>query len=92
MNLKDIYNQLILDHYKNPYNKDKTLPDAHSIHSTNNNCGDSVTLYFTIEPTGKCIEDVAFEAEGCVICQASASVLILKLTPKKMIGIQTFGH
>ena len=84
MNLKDIYNQLILDHYKNSYNKDKILPDAHSVHSANNNCGDSVTLHFTIEPTGECIEEVSFEAEGCVICQASASVLMQTVEGKNL--------
>jgi len=76
MELKDIYNQLILDNYKNPYKKGVNLKDSYSVSSTNNNCGDSVSLYFSIDDSNNRIKQVSFEAEGCVICQASASVLM----------------
>lgn len=87
MDLKDIYNQLILHHYKNPYNEGSLPTDAYSISSSNNNCGDSVSLYFTINESKKRIEQVSFEAKGCVICKASASILMKTVEGKELADI-----
>ena len=70
---KEIYEAIILDHHKFPRHYGK-LADANYLKSGKNpNCGDLITLYLFIE--GNCIKDVAYEAQGCAISRASASIM-----------------
>lgn len=73
--IKDLYNTLILTHYKKPYHKNKEIEPNHSAHSKNESCGDEVTIYFTFDQSQNRIKKSSFESKGCVICQASASIL-----------------
>ena len=71
--LEDLYQEVILDHYKNPRNK-RALPGAELSCSKNNPlCGDEITVKAHLED-GR-VADVAFEGKGCSISQASASML-----------------
>jgi nitrogen fixation NifU-like protein len=79
--LGDLFQDIILEHYKRPRNKG-TLEDATvDIHMNNPTCGDEIHLYLKVE--GGVVRDVAFEGEGCSISQSSISMMtqILKDQP-----------
>jgi nitrogen fixation NifU-like protein len=67
-----MYQEVILDHYKNPHGRGLRDGDV-EVHHTNPTCGDEITL--RVRMAGQTIEDVSYEGEGCSISQASASVL-----------------
>ncbi|WP_290052801.1 Fe-S cluster assembly sulfur transfer protein SufU [Amycolatopsis solani] len=73
MNLESMYQEIILDHYKNPHGRGLRDPfDAESF-QVNPTCGDEVTLRVKIDD-GK-VADVSYDGQGCSISQASTSVL-----------------
>ncbi|RJQ81387.1 Fe-S cluster assembly sulfur transfer protein SufU [Amycolatopsis panacis] len=73
MNLESMYQEIILDHYKNPHGRGLRDPfDAESF-QVNPTCGDEITL--RVKVTGGKVEDVSYAGQGCSISQASASVL-----------------
>ena len=73
MNLESMYQEIILDHYKNPHGHGLREPfDAESF-QVNPTCGDEITLRLKVE--GDKVADVSYEGQGCSISQASASVL-----------------
>ncbi|WP_436699733.1 Fe-S cluster assembly sulfur transfer protein SufU [Nocardioides sp. BYT-33-1] len=71
--LDALYQEIILDHYKNPHGKG--LREAHEaeVHHVNPTCGDEVTL--RVHLSDGVVQDVSYDALGCSISQASASVL-----------------
>lgn len=78
--LTDIYNDLIMEHSMNSYNK-KELKDADYCEVGHNpNCGDEITLELKLN--GDIIEDMAFSGHGCAISQASTSIMIDTLKGK----------
>ena len=79
-NLEELYNELIMDHGMDSYNKRK-LDCAHCCKKGHNpNCGDEITLEMKLD--GNIIEDMAFSGHGCAISQASASIMIDTLKGK----------
>ena len=74
MDLKELYQEIILDHGKNPRNKKKC--DGFNKHAKGNNplCGDKVHVFLKINNEKK-VEDISFEGEGCAISMASASIM-----------------
>lgn len=75
-NLDALYQEIILDHYKNPHGKglrEATPGDSAEVHHVNPTCGDEVTLRVHLKDG--VVEDVSYDALGCSISQASASVL-----------------
>jgi nitrogen fixation NifU-like protein len=77
-NLDALYQEIILDHYKNPHHKGLRDPFEAEVHHVNPTCGDEVTLrvHLTDGPDGeRRVEDVSYDALGCSISQAAASVL-----------------
>jgi len=79
--LRDLYQEVILEHVKNPRNK-RALADANR-HAEGHNpiCGDTVTVYLKLNGQGV-IEDVAFDGKGCAISLASASIMTEELMGK----------
>ena len=78
--LNDLYQQVILDHYKRPRNF-KRLPDANrQAEGHNPLCGDEVTVYLHLD--GDVIRDISFEGAGCAISKASASMMTAVLKGK----------
>jgi nitrogen fixation NifU-like protein len=77
MDLDALYQEIILDHYKNPHHAGLREPYEAEVHHVNPTCGDEVTLRVHLSGVGDdaVIEDVSYDAEGCSISQASASVL-----------------
>ena len=72
--LNDVYNDLIMEHSMNSYNKKKLSQVDYSELGHNPNCGDEITL--EVKLNGNIIEDMAFSGHGCEISQASTSVMI----------------
>lgn len=78
--LTDVYNELIMEHSMNSYNKKKLEKADYSEIGHNPNCGDEITLELKMK--GKVIEDMAFLGHGCAISQASTSIMIDTLKGK----------
>ena len=79
-NLTDVYNDLIMEHSMNSYNKKKLEGADYSEIGHNPNCGDEITLELKLN--GNKIEDMAFTGHGCAISQASTSIMIDTLRGK----------
>ena len=79
-NLDEIYNELIMEHSMNSYNKRKLNKVDFCEIGHNPNCGDEITL--EIKMNGNIIEDLAFTGHGCAISQASTSIMIDTLRRK----------
>lgn len=75
MNLESMYQEVILDHYKNPQHAGLREPYEAEVHHVNPSCGDELTLRVQLSADGERIEDVSYHAEGCSISQASTSVM-----------------
>jgi nitrogen fixation NifU-like protein len=75
--LDALYQEIILDHYKNPHHKGLRDPYEAEVHHVNPTCGDEVTLRVHVASANGVlsVEDVSYDAVGCSISQASASVL-----------------
>ena len=78
--LDDIYNELIMEHSMNSYNKKKIEHADLCDIGHNPNCGDEITL--EVKMNGDIIEDMAFSGHGCAISQASTSIMIDTLKGK----------
>ena len=74
MNLKELYQEIILDHGKNPRNLRKTENFNKDAKGNNPLCGDNVRVYLKLDENKK-VEDISFEGSGCAISMASASIM-----------------
>ena len=74
MNLKELYQEIILDHGKNPRNLRKTENFNKDARGHNPLCGDKVHIYLKLDENKK-VEDISFEGERCAISMASASIM-----------------
>ena len=74
MNLKELYQEIILDHGKNPRNLRKTENFNKDAKGNNPLCGDNVHIYLKLNENKK-VEDISFEGSGCAISMASASIM-----------------
>jgi len=78
----ELYQQVILDHNRNPRNY-RPLPEAtHACHGHNPLCGDNITVFAKVSADGTTIEDVSFQGSGCAISKASASLMTAQLKGK----------
>mgnify|MGYP003794454041 CR=1 FL=1 len=73
MDLDSLYQDIILDHYKNPLHAGLREPYGAEVHHVNPTCGDEVTL--RVDVTDGVVTDVSYAALGCSISQAAASVM-----------------
>jgi nitrogen fixation NifU-like protein len=73
MKIDDLYQEIILDHYRTKHHSGLREPYQVEVHHVNPTCGDEVTLRLQLE--GDVIADVSYEAVGCSISQASTSVM-----------------
>ena len=74
MNLKELYQEIILDHGKNPRNLGKFDNFNKDAKGHNPLCGDKVHLFLKLDENKK-VNDISFEGEGCAISMASASIM-----------------
>ncbi len=77
MSVDALYQEIILDHYKNPHGAGLRDPFDAEVHHVNPTCGDEVTLRVRLDGAGEdaLVQDVSYDALGCSISQASVSVL-----------------
>lgn len=78
--LSQMYNELIMEHSMNSYNKKKLENADYSELGHNPNCGDEIEIEVKLK--GNTIEDMAFTGHGCAISQASTSIMIDTLKGK----------
>ncbi len=74
MELKELYQEIILDHAKNPRNKGRCKGFNHDAEAHNPLCGDKVHIFLNLD-NNKNLKELSFEGEGCAISLASASIL-----------------
>jgi len=75
VNLESMYQEIILDHYRNPHHKGLRDPFDAEVHHVNPTCGDEVTLRVLMSDDGSTVRDVSYDSLGCSISQASVSVM-----------------
>jgi len=80
--LRELYQQVILDHNKNPKNFKKIEAATHESEGYNPLCGDKIHLYLLVRDDK--IEDIGFEGSGCAISKASASVMTTEVKGKRV--------
>jgi len=73
MDVDALYQEIILDHYRDPHGKCLREPFEAEVHHVNPTCGDEITLRVLLD--GDVVADVSYDAQGCSISQASTSVL-----------------
>lgn len=93
MQLESMYQEIILDHYRNPHHKGLREPYEAEVHHVNPTCGDEVTLRVHLEGQGvdAVVADVSYESMGCSISQASASVMSELLIGKSVKEAMAVG-
>ncbi|HEV7362055.1 MAG TPA: SUF system NifU family Fe-S cluster assembly protein [Mycobacterium sp.] len=75
LRLEQMYQEVILDHYKHPQHRGLREPFGAQVFHVNPICGDEVTLRVTLSDDGESVVDVSYDGQGCSISQAATSVL-----------------
>jgi nitrogen fixation NifU-like protein len=73
--LDQLYQEVILDHYKHPHHRGLREPYQGESFQVNPTCGDEVTLRVALSEDGEQVADISYDGQGCSISQASTSVL-----------------
>jgi nitrogen fixation NifU-like protein len=81
--LRDLYQEVILDHSKRPRNFGKPAHANHTAQGHNPLCGDRLTVYLDLGEDGR-VKEVTFEGSGCAISMASASIMTEMLKDKTL--------
>lgn len=89
MQLDNLYQEVILDHYKNPQNKKLSENNDAQVHHVNPSCGDEITLGVKLD--GSTISSINWEGVGCSISQASTSIMSDLLTGKSLEEAETIS-
>lgn len=87
---EELYQEHILDHYEDPFHRGTLAGATHAHEDKNPLCGDVVRIELTLDGDGK-IKDAYFTGEGCVISQASASMLLEELYGKTVDDVKEFS-
>ncbi|MEV0292296.1 Fe-S cluster assembly sulfur transfer protein SufU [Nocardia sp. NPDC050710] len=74
MRMEQMYQEVILDHYKHPHHRGLREPFGAEVHHVNPTCGDEVTLRVQLSDNGD-VADVSYDGQGCSISQAATSIL-----------------
>ena len=88
--LRDLYQQVILDHQRSPRNFRAIDEASRQSHGENPLCGDKVTIYLDLE--GDVAVDVSFQGVGCAICTSSASMMTEQVKGKSFDEIEALFH
>jgi nitrogen fixation NifU-like protein len=95
MRMEQMYQEVILDHYKHPHHRGLREPFGAEVHHVNPTCGDEVTLRVQLDDNGD-VGDVSYDGQGCSISQASTSVLtdqvIGQNVPDALVTIAAFSE
>jgi len=88
--LRDLYQEVILDHNRKPRNFGKLEDANRKAEGHNPLCGDRLTVYMDLE--GDRIQDIKFEGSGCAISKASASMMTSELKGKTIEEAEKTFH
>ncbi|BBM83894.1 Fe-S cluster assembly sulfur transfer protein SufU [Candidatus Uabimicrobium amorphum] len=86
MSLRELYQEIVMDHYSDPRNFGKLEDADYHVHVNNPSCGDAIDLEVIVN-SGK-IEQVKFDGHGCVLSQASASMMTEIIQGKDLAEVQ----
>ena len=86
MKSEELYQEIILDYWRNPKNKGNLKNPDITYRDTNPSCGDIIQIDIKLNKNK--IEDIKFNGQGCIISQASASMLTEKVKGKKLEDIK----
>lgn len=86
--LKELYQQVILDHNRNPKNFGIIEPHNHSAEGFNPLCGDHINVYLLVE--NEVITDISFNGNGCAISKSSASLMTQAIKGKTVADAERF--
>jgi nitrogen fixation protein NifU and related proteins len=86
---EELYQEHILDHYEDPFHRGRLDGATHAHEDKNPLCGDIVKIELAIDERGK-INNAYFDGQGCVISQASASMLIEEMYGKTIDDVKRF--
>jgi len=86
MELDNLYQEVILDHYKHPENKGLSAEYDAQVHHINPSCGDEITLNIILD--GSMVKSVSWDGLGCSISQASVSIMSGLMIGKEMAEAQ----
>lgn len=86
--MEDLYRDNLLDHYENPRHHGGLENATISHEESNPLCGDRIRVDIKLSADGTLIEDVSFSGDGCIISQASASLLMEEVAGKPITDIQ----
>ncbi|GAA1035708.1 SUF system NifU family Fe-S cluster assembly protein [Virgisporangium ochraceum] len=89
MRLDQLYQEIILDHYKHPHGRGLREPFDAEAHHVNPTCGDEITLRVRVDD--EVVDDVSYQGMGCSISQASASVLYELVRGRKVTEALSTG-
>ena len=87
MQLDNLYQEVILDHYKHPENKGLATSYDAQVHHINPSCGDEITLNLTLQ--GDKVSAISWDGVGCSISQASVSIMSSLMMNKELSQAQT---
>ena len=87
MNIKELYQEIILEHGKNPRNLRKTENFNKDAKGNNPLCGDNVHIFLKLDEDKK-VQDVSFEGSGCAISMASASIMTDLMKGKEEVQVK----
>jgi len=90
MNEEELYQEHILDHYEDPFHRGELATATHAHEDKNPLCGDVVRIELQLDDAGK-IRDLYFTGDGCVISQASASMLLEEMYGKTIEDLKEFS-
>lgn len=93
MSVEQMYQEIILDHYKEKHHAGLREPFEAQVHHVNPSCGDEIDLRVHLD--GDRVVDVSYDAEGCSISQASTSVmadLVIGRTVEEALAIEAAFH
>ena len=92
----ELYQQVILDHNRNPRNYHPMAEATHVCHGHNPLCGDNITVFakVNVDAAGnETLEDLSFQGNGCAICKASSSLMTAQLKGKPVAEAKSlFGE
>jgi nitrogen fixation protein NifU and related proteins len=96
LRLEQIYQDVILDHYKHPHHRGLREPFGAEVFHVNPVCGDEVTLRVALSDDGASVADISYDGQGCSISQASTSVLteqvIGQSVPQALKTLEAFAE
>ncbi len=81
----ELYQQVILDHNRNPRNYRLLDGATHSCEGHNPMCGDAITVFLEVDTESNTLKDISFQGQGCAISKASASLMTTTLKGKPLI-------